>query len=86
MLERLPSSGPDPSLACQHAEADVRGELREQAQSCRRSHILHSPRKLYALVIIHPSALLRIRELDVKKRSRLTFIKDLKNVRSSLRH
>jgi DNA polymerase len=51
-----------------------------------RGQILHPSRKLDVLVTIHPSALLRIREADEREKNRLTFIRDLKKIRSFLRH
>lgn len=51
-----------------------------------RGHILHLPGKFNVLVTIHPSALLRIREAAAREKSRLAFIKDLKKIRSFLRH
>lgn len=51
-----------------------------------RGHILHLARRFDVLVTIHPSALLRIREPDVKEKSRLAFIADLKKIRRFLRH
>lgn len=51
-----------------------------------RGQILHPPGKLDVLVTIHPSALLRIREADEREKNRLSFIRDLKKIRSFLRH
>ncbi|MGY5777514.1 UdgX family uracil-DNA binding protein [Rhizobium sp. LEGMi135b] len=51
-----------------------------------RGQILHPSGKLDVLVTIHPSALLRIREADEREKNRLTFIRDLKKIRSFLRH
>lgn len=86
MLERLPSSDIGPSLAYEHADANALEELLGKDQSGTRGHILHPPGKFDVLVTIHPSALLRIREPDMKEKNRLTFIRDLKKIRSFLRH
>ncbi|OEC95416.1 MULTISPECIES: UdgX family uracil-DNA binding protein [unclassified Rhizobium] len=51
-----------------------------------RGQILHPSGKLDVLVTIHPSALLRIREADEREKNKLTFIRDLKKIRSFLRH
>ena len=51
-----------------------------------RGHIIRPAGEVDILVTIHPSALLRIREPDEKERSRLAFIRDLKKIRSFLRH
>lgn len=51
-----------------------------------RGRIIHPSGKFDVLVTIHPSALLRIRESEEREKSRLTFIKDLKKIRSFLRH
>lgn len=51
-----------------------------------RGHIIRPAGEIDILVTIHPSALLRIREPDEKERSRLAFIRDLKKIRSFLRH
>ena len=51
-----------------------------------RGHIIRPAGEVEILVTIHPSALLRIREPDEKERSRLAFIRDLKKIRSFLRH
>jgi len=86
MLERLSSSGPGPSLAYEHAGANALEELLGKEQSCTGGHILRPSGKLDVLVTIHPSALPRIRKPDVREKSQLTFIKDLKKIRSFLRH
>jgi len=51
-----------------------------------RGHIIRPAGEVDILVTMHPSALLRIREPDEKERSRLAFIRDLKKIRSFLRH
>ncbi|TWB57560.1 DNA polymerase [Rhizobium sp. ERR 922] len=51
-----------------------------------RGQILHPSGKLDVLVTIHPSALLRIREADEREKNKLTFIRDLKKIRSFVRH
>jgi len=51
-----------------------------------RGHIIRPAGEVDILVTIHPSALSRIREPDEKERSRLAFIRDLKKIRSFLRH
>ncbi|TWB14741.1 DNA polymerase [Rhizobium sp. ERR 1071] len=51
-----------------------------------RGQILHPSGKLDVLVTIHPSALLRIREAEEREKNKLTFIRDLKKIRSFVRH
>ncbi|NTJ66372.1 UdgX family uracil-DNA binding protein [Agrobacterium rhizogenes] len=49
-----------------------------------RGQILNPSPRFNVLVTIHPSALLRIRDADEKEKSRLDFIKDLKEIKRFL--
>ncbi|WP_349962506.1 UdgX family uracil-DNA binding protein [Rhizobium sp. ZPR3] len=51
-----------------------------------RGRILHPSTKFDVLVTIHPSALLRMREVDEREKNRLAFVQDLKKIRRFLRH
>ncbi|NTJ63040.1 UdgX family uracil-DNA binding protein [Agrobacterium rhizogenes] len=51
-----------------------------------RGRILHPSTKFDVLVTIHPSALLRMREVEEREKNRLAFVQDLKKIRRFLRH